>query len=422
MKTLLSLLITLLSFAQTPFVLGATPEAEAVSLILHQWLSSKKVTTLPGPKVTLTAMVLKEEEKQELEEGQRYLKIKAYGSGVKLGGIPVSKKTNNEEVWKFAKTLKGKDGTASCLYLLDENERNLPQEGNLDPSLEVLCFVNDRYNAKTDHDFYKKFRWCLGEKEINNERRITEIFSDYKSYQGNSLPSEIKQLTRLRSLNLPSYQLRGQLPSELGELSRLEHLGLRSNIFKGPIPTELGRLGELKHLDLNGNFLTGHIPTELGRLRNLENLDLYNNKVTGTIPTELGRLKLLKKLILHHNKLTGPIPTELGNLSSLQRLLLGQNKLTGKISTELGRLEKLEELDLHRNQFKGEIPTELGKLSSITDLYLFENELTGNIPTELGNLSKLTILSLSYNPLTGTVPSELKNTNPGIYREKTFIK
>jgi Leucine-rich repeat (LRR) protein len=184
---------------------------------------------------------------------------------------------------------------------------------------------------------------------------------------------------------------------------------LSRNKLTGTIPTELGNLSQLKSLDLYRNELAGTIPTELGNLSNLTWLFLHNNDLTGTIPTELGNLSNLTRLYLSTNDLTGTIPTELGNLSNLTSLSLSGNELTGTIPTELGNLSNLGELYLHNNELTGTIPTELGNLSNFKDLYLHNNELTGTIPTELGNLSNLKYLFLYNNQLCGEIPPELKN-------------
>ena len=91
--------------------------------------------------------------------------------------------------------------------------------------------------------------------------------------------------------------------------------GEPSAALSGAVPSELGNLSDLRSLVLHWNMLTGRIPPELGGLTNLKLLDLRWNRLTGPIPPELGNLSKLQSLYINDNRLTGPIPSELGMLS-----------------------------------------------------------------------------------------------------------
>ena len=298
---------------------------------------------------------------------------------------------------------------------------------------------------------------------------------------------------RVSDLSLDDNQLSGGIPTELGNLSNLRSLYLNYNQLSGEIPTELGNLSNLGTLDLGGNQLSGEMPTELGNLSNLEELWLGTNQLTGEMPTELGNLSNLEQVGINDNQLTGELPDSLTGLTMLQGLFfdtnaglcaqtdeafqtwlqsvasvsgdncvaedsaedravlvelynatdganwtdntnwlsdepmrewhgvvtddegrvaelsLDDNQLTGGIPTELGNLSSLTRLSLFRNQLTGEIPTELGNLSNLRTLILSGNQLTGEISTELGNLSNLQTLWLVTNQLTGKIPTELAN-------------
>ena len=90
----------------------------------------------------------------------------------------------------------------------------------------------------------------------------------------------------LSSEDRDSTNLVGIIPSELSNLSSLRSLDLRENRLTGPIPSELGNLSGLKHLYLKGNRLSGCIPTEL---QNVPHNDLASLGLTycaePTIPT-----------------------------------------------------------------------------------------------------------------------------------------
>ncbi|CAN0383216.1 unnamed protein product [Ascophyllum nodosum] len=100
------------------------------------------------------------------------------------------------------------------------------------------------------------------------------------------------------------------------------------NKLSGAIPSELGELSALKTLLLHRNQLSGAIPSELGGLSALKELDLYGNQLSGAIPSELGGLSALKTLVLHRNQLSGAIPLELGGLDALDVLDLSRNQLS----------------------------------------------------------------------------------------------
>ncbi len=260
--------------------------------------------------------------------------------------------------------------------------------------------------------------------EIGNLANLEDLFLDGNGLTG-AIPAEIGKLTNLEELELEGNGLTGAIPAEIGNLASLKHLYLYGNKLTG-IPPEIGNLASLKHLGLGYNKLTG-IPPEIGKLTNLESLHLGDNKLTG-IPPEIGNLASLKHLWLGDNKLTG-IPGEIGNLTNLEGLSLQGNKLTG-IPSEIGNLASLKHLWLGGNKLTG-IPLEIGKLTNLEGLHLYGNKLTGippeignlaslkhlylygnklvGIPPEIGNLANLNYLDLRNNQLTGTIPAEIGN-------------
>lgn len=241
---------------------------------------------------------------------------------------------------------------------------------------------------------------------LNAEGCVERLYFFNNNMKG-SLPTEIGQLSKLKSLQLRYNGLSGNIPASIGDLSNLESLGLSTNKFIGKIPTTLEKLKKLKYLGLGSNALNGSIPANLGNLPKLETLSIYANGLTGKIPGQLGNLGNLKNLSIYSNVLTGNIPAQLGNLSKLQKMQLASNKLTGEIPSSFHKLDNLKELKLYNNQLNGLIPTELGDLEKLEELSLFSNQLTGSIPAQLGNLKNLEGLSLSSNQLTGTLPAGL---------------
>ena len=167
------------------------------------------------------------------------------------------------------------------------------------------------------------------------------------------------------------------------------------------LPSELGQLSQLRTLRLGGPLLTGVIPPELGQLANLEELTLAGSRLSGAVPPELGQLTKLGKLELHHNLLTA-LPSELGQLTGLRELGLAGNRLTA-LPPELGRLTQLGDLGLAGNRLTA-LPPELGRLTQLGDLGLAGNRLTA-LPPELGQLTQLFVLGLAGNRLTSLPPS-----------------
>ena len=223
------------------------------------------------------------------------------------------------------------------------------------------------------------------------------------------IPSEIGNLTGLRTLSFPINQLEGTIPPELGALPELQELNLHGNDLAGPIPVSLAKLFKLKVLDLHANNLEGTIPLEMGEMFNLERLTLSSNNLTGTIPPSLGNLSNLQGLNLSQNQLTGAIPWELGNLPRLESISLWDNQLSGTLPSRLGQLQNLGGLNLRGNAFTGEIPPEFAGLTQLYLLDLADNQLSGRIPVWVSGLSRLDTFSLANNQFSGPIPPELGN-------------
>lgn len=129
------------------------------------------------------------------------------------------------------------------------------------------------------------------------------------------LPTQIENLSRLRTLQIINSQLSGSLPAEIGNLEHLTGLILYDNQLNGSIPPEIGKLNNLWTLGLGGNEFTGQLPSELGNMVNLYTLQVQNNQLSGYIPDELGNLSNLASMYLNGNQFTGPLPQSLTSLN-----------------------------------------------------------------------------------------------------------
>ncbi len=235
---------------------------------------------------------------------------------------------------------------------------------------------------------------------------ITLDLSDNELAQG--IPHQLGELGNLQELLLGRNMLGGQIPPELGNLSSLEVLGLDSNGLTGQIPGNLRNLSSLTVIELHDNQLGGSLPSWLGQISELETLSLHDNAFTGSVPSSLGNLTSLESLYVADNELTGTIPTQLGNATALTRLTMGNNQLRGSIPSQLSSLTSLTRLVLNGNELSGNIP-DLSSLTLLTELHLNGNQLTGGVPTWLEELTDLTVLDLSGNDLGGEIPSELNS-------------
>lgn len=86
------------------------------------------------------------------------------------------------------------------------------------------------------------------------------------------------------------------MPSEIRYLSRLESLDMKDNALTGALPEELGYLTTLQYVALSSNRFEGKIPSTLGGVDHLEQLLLHENDFTGTVSEALCDLKKQARL------------------------------------------------------------------------------------------------------------------------------
>uniref|UniRef100_A0A0R0HQB0 non-specific serine/threonine protein kinase n=1 Tax=Glycine max TaxID=3847 RepID=A0A0R0HQB0_SOYBN len=213
--------------------------------------------------------------------------------------------------------------------------------------------------------------------------------------------------SKITQLRLPGLNLAGQLSSAIQSLSELDTLDLSYNTgLTGTIPQEIGNLKKLKSLSLVGCGFSGPIPDSIGSLKQLTFLALNSNRFSGTIPRSLGNLSNIDWLDLAENQLEGTIPVSddqgrpgLDLLLKAQHFHMGSNKLTGTIPEELFNSSMhLKHLLFDHNQLEGGIPVSLSTVSTLEVVRFDKNALTGGVPanlSKLGNLSEI----LANNPL-----------------------
>ncbi|MGK7886914.1 MAG: COR domain-containing protein [Crocosphaera sp.] len=210
-----------------------------------------------------------------------------------------------------------------------------------------------------------------------------------------------------KELDLSGFELR-ELPSEIGNLTKLKSLILRKwdketrkNVGNNltSLPPEIVQLTSLQQLDLSDNQLSS-LPPEIVQLISLQQLDLSDNQLS-SLPAEIGQLTTLQQLNLSRNQLSS-LPAEIGQLNSLQQLYLSYNRLSS-LPAEIVQLNSLQQLDLSGNQLSS-LPAEIVQLTSLQQLKLSGNQLS-SLPAEIVQLKQLKQLDLRYNPV--PIPPEI---------------
>ncbi len=301
---------------------------------------------------------------------------------------------------------------------LVRNAITIVPEPAVQDSLALVAF----YHSTNGDDWTNNSNWLTGDLDTwfgvtVESGRVTELMLNENgvSNNGNNLtgeiPSEIGDLTALRTLWLDANRIGGILPKEVGNLSSLEHLLLEYNDIGGSIPSTITQLSNLKILALRGNLLTGRIPPDIGNLQELRNLRLgtdgtnnYRNNLTGGLPAGLWTLPELGELHLSNNQylVQGPLPAEIGNLTNLGELICNEVGLQGELPATLGNLTKLGTLQMEDNSLTGQLPSSFGKLVNLTWVELRGNQFSGNLPSGFGNLHKLGHFGIEGSNITGT--------------------
>ncbi|XAR48820.1 Non-specific serine/threonine protein kinase [Bertholletia excelsa] len=156
--------------------------------------------------------------------------------------------------------------------------------------------------------------------------------SDYCSWTGINCDAK-----RVTSISLASKSLSGTLPSDLNQLSQLKTLSLQQNSLSGALPS-LSNLSSLEKVFLDGNNFES-LPS--GFFSGLTNLQIFsisnnNNLAPWTIPTDLTQSSSLNSFYASNASIIGSIPDIFGSFPSLQNLRLSYNNLTGPLPASFG--------------------------------------------------------------------------------------
>jgi len=141
------------------------------------------------------------------------------------------------------------------------------------PEREALIAL---YNSTNGDGWYFNYGWKIPPLHTDGFAMPgTEIF-----WQGVGVLG-----THVDTLLLSNYNLIGCLPSQLGNLSQVKTVSLSYNQLSGIIPSQLGNLNQLVYLDLSNNQLSCTIPTSLMNATRLTILDIDYNCLSTTDPT-----------------------------------------------------------------------------------------------------------------------------------------
>ncbi|POO00644.1 LRR domain containing protein [Trema orientale] len=221
---------------------------------------------------------------------------------------------------------------------------------------------------------------------------------------GNSIPSFIGTLSKLRYLNLSHTFLSREIPPQLGNLSSLSQTNM--SLAKDWVHV-VTNIPHLIKLNLSGCDLPDIVPQSSHSLVNsskvlaildlslnplsalvfrwlynyshtLVHLDLYGCKLESPLPIYLKNMAALTYLDLSHNEIKGSIPQYIRNMTAIAYLALGNNHLEGSIPEAFGlNKSSLEYLDLSYNKLEGEIPKSFWKICTLRNLLVNNNNFSG---------------------------------------------
>ncbi|XP_021296297.1 LRR receptor-like serine/threonine-protein kinase GSO2 [Herrania umbratica] len=241
-------------------------------------------------------------------------------------------------------------------------------------------------------------------------------------FKNSKIPSEIRNLSRLISLDLSYSEFSGQIPSEILELLELQLLDLSGNslkLRKTGLSSLLEKLTNLQELYLSSVSISSSVPNISAKFSSLKALILSNCDLRGEFPTGIFELPALQFLNLRSNPdLTGCLPDIQSNHPLLE-LSLANTSFFGQLPESFGNFKSLEFLDISNCHFSGKLPCSLGNLTKLKYLDLSFNSFWRPVPPSVGNLKQLRVLDFSYNKFSGEIPSSLANLTQLVYLSLT---
>ncbi|XP_019097579.1 PREDICTED: probable LRR receptor-like serine/threonine-protein kinase At2g24230 [Camelina sativa] len=182
---------------------------------------------------------------------------------------------------------------------------------------------------------------------------ITRVVLPSRNLNGTVSWNPLRNLTRLRVLDLSNNSLHGSIPTWLWSKPGLVSVNLSRNRFGGSIrviPVN-GSASSVKELNLSFNRFTNAV--NLTGFTNLTVLDLSRNSL-GVLPLGLASLSGLQHLDISRCKINGSVKP-ISGLKSLSYLDLSQNSMNGSFPVDFPNLNHLRFLNLSTNRFSGSV-------------------------------------------------------------------
>ncbi len=159
-------------------------------------------------------------------------------------------------------------------------------------SLQVLSLSDNQLSGE------------LTNNDITSLQSLVSLSLAHNQFTG-LLPS-FESLVNLQSLNVGGNSFGPSFPASLGTM--LVSLYLGENQLAGAIPSSLKNLTKLQTLDVSGNALSGNPPAFLFQLPSIVSLNLARNHLSGNLPYNLSLAPSLVFLDLSSNLLSGALP------------------------------------------------------------------------------------------------------------------
>ena len=198
----------------------------------------------------------------------------------------------------------------------------------------------------------------------------------------------------LKELRLAENALQGQIPEHMCEMKSLEILDIHENAINS-LPTNLKRLTKLRILNIGSNKFTSLPFEELVQILPLSEIVASRNRLDGSLlPSSLKFVTSLQTLDVSYNALTSVTDHEV-EMPSLLLVDLSNNRISRL--PESVTWPKLNTLMVNENQIKT-LPLDFALLKDLKTVDLSSNSLT-KVDGTLASMDRLLTIRLTNNPL-----------------------
>ncbi|KAF2458038.1 hypothetical protein BDY21DRAFT_303257 [Lineolata rhizophorae] len=232
-----------------------------------------------------------------------------------------------------------------------------------------------------------------------------------------ALPTGLRRLERLTTLNLSRNRLSSDVFNIISQVESLRDLKLATNALEGGLPDSIGKLTQLETLELQENKITS-LPASLCDLTQLKILNASSNRLS-SLPADVFTTLSLQELLVSKNSISGTlIPFSVTELPRLQVLQVASNELSA-LSGSIVEMPALRSVDISANRIEAlqdvsswtslvTLLAEDNKLSSLPDGFtslptVRQVDLTGNdfskVDERIAFMDSLSTFKIAANPL-----------------------